>query len=90
MGDDIGSSIDTASSPLRGLWNLFSDNTTFDASYARADDNNYPELYSNVVAPFAVSPPDISAIITTVQPTMWQDTYQGLGLREMYAYVLTL
>ncbi|PBK59747.1 hypothetical protein ARMSODRAFT_982827 [Armillaria solidipes] len=84
MGDDIGSSIDTTSSPLRGLWDLFSGNTTFDASYARADDNNYPELHSNVVAPLTTSPPDISAIMTTVQPTMWQDTHQGLGLRKIF------
>ncbi|KAK0187643.1 hypothetical protein F5146DRAFT_1141103 [Armillaria mellea] len=79
--DDIGGSVDTASSPLRVLWDFLSDNITFDASCARADDNNYPELRCNVVTPLTAPAPDISATVTTVQPTMWQDAHQGLGLR---------
>ncbi|KAK0221425.1 hypothetical protein IW262DRAFT_1459626 [Armillaria fumosa] len=86
MSDDIGGSIDTASSPLRGLWDVPSDNTTFDASYARFDDDNFPGLRSNVAAPLTAPLPDIPAIVTTVQPTRWQDMHQGLGLREMHAY----
>ncbi|KAK0487863.1 hypothetical protein IW261DRAFT_1450434 [Armillaria novae-zelandiae] len=84
MSDDIGGSINTLSSPLRGLWDVVSDNTAFDASYAHVDDNGHPELRSNVTAPSTAPLPDISAIVATVQPTMGQDMRQSLGLREMF------
>ncbi|KAK0504416.1 hypothetical protein EDD18DRAFT_1345312 [Armillaria luteobubalina] len=83
MSSGQGDSVDTASSPLRGLWDFPSDNTTFDASYARVDGDNYPGLRSNVAAPLTAPLPDIPAIVTTVQATRWQDMHKGLGLREM-------